>query len=96
MVNIWIRVMKKHRLHLSETIPFDGIDAPDTLAEKLRQMDLPSPIWLKKHQRELAQFNLTSFARGDFIEPVDFDRLDISIIDDEKPTQRNQDPRNAF
>jgi len=97
MAKIWIKVIRNHRIVGNEVVELDDRDVIQAaLAEKLREMDLPSPIWLQKHFGEMERFYLTSFGADDFIEPVRFDKIDISLIDDGNETRRNKDPRNEF
>jgi hypothetical protein len=95
MANLWIKIIKNNRIAKSDVAPLvDSVQ--EALAEKLREMDLPSPLWLSKHENEMEKFFLTSFLAGDFIEPVKFDRLDISVFDEHTGKRANKDPRNEF
>ena len=42
-----------------------------------RELDIPVPIWLKKNTSEFAKFHRTFFPHDQFIEKVDFDRLEV-------------------
>lgn len=96
MARLWIKVMKRNRIIASETVSLDGREVQDALMEKLREMDLPSPLWLNKHFGEMEKFRLTSFSPGDFIELVRFDKIDISLIDENGEKRVSKDPRNEF
>ena len=54
----------------------------DVIGELCAAFDLPRPVILKKHVRELREFSHTVFKAQDFIEPIDFDRFEISIFYD--------------
>lgn len=95
MAKLWIKVLKNHRIVMSEVEPLDNRDVQTALAGKLRELDLPSPLWLNKHCTEMDSFALTSFSADDFIEPIRFDKLDVSVIEDGE-TKRSKDPRNEF
>lgn len=95
MPNLWIRIVKNNRIVKSEVAKIEG-DVRTSLEEKLREMDMPSPLWLTKHEGEMDRFQLTSFQAGDFIEPVRFDKLEISVFDENDVKRVSKDPRNAF
>lgn len=96
MRSIWIRLMKKERIakQATESLEFD--DVAPALAVALEKMDLSAPVWLDKHQRDMEKFQMTSFKPDDFLEPVAFDRMDLSILDDDEVPRGRRDPRNDF
>lgn len=54
------------------------------LQEICRKLDLSVPVWLKKHDFEFSQFKYVTFYPHDFIDEVDFDKLEVELIDDNK------------
>ncbi|WP_312699859.1 hypothetical protein [Sedimentibacter sp.] len=46
------------------------------------KLDLSVPLWLKKHDLEFSQFKYVTFYPHDFVDEVDFDKLEIELIDD--------------
>ena len=48
------------------------------------KLDLPVPVVLSKHKRDLAGFGRVKFLPGDFMEPVDFDWFEIEYIPEKK------------
>jgi len=52
------------------------------LKEICKKLDLSVPIWLKKHELEFSQFKYVIFYSQDFIDEIDFDKLEIELIDD--------------
>ena len=94
MTGLWVRLMKKHRIDRQATRACVFADARDALTEICRELDVPRPIWLPKHEREFESFRMTGFTRDHFLEDVPFDRLEIEIIDDAR--RKNKDPRNDF
>lgn len=55
-------------------------------------LDCPQPVLLGKHEREWVDFGKTTFRPDDFVETVDFDRLELDTL--REPT-KSKDPRNA-
>ncbi|MDW5299984.1 MAG: hypothetical protein SA378_07595 [Sedimentibacter sp.] len=52
------------------------------LKEICQKLDISVPIWLKKHELEFSQFKYVIFTTQDFIDEIDFDKLEIELIDD--------------
>lgn len=96
MARLWVRVVKNHKFVRSETVPCAWGDERTVLPELMQALDLPNPIWLGKHAREYRDFRRTSFTKDHFVEPIDFDRLEIEYLDDSDHKRRSNDPRNAF
>lgn len=46
------------------------------------KLDISVPVWLKKHDLEFSQFKYVTFYPQDFVDEVDFDKLEIELIDD--------------
>lgn len=46
------------------------------------KLDISVPLWLKKHDLEFSQFKYVTFYPQDFVDDVDFDKLEIELIDD--------------
>lgn len=58
---------------------YDVADWSEPFARLCHDMNLSRPVILKKHVRDLEQFRHTVFFPQDFLESVDFDRLEIEI-----------------
>lgn len=52
----------------------------EPFSEICRELNLARPVVLKKHIRDLEEFGHTAFRPGDFMENVDFDRLEIELF----------------
>lgn len=52
------------------------------LKEICKKLDISVPVWLKKHDFEFSQFKYVIFYSQDFIDEIDFDKLEIELIDD--------------
>jgi hypothetical protein len=79
-------------LKIEDRIKEDTVVSAETFEESLLQVcecfDLTKPIMLKKHQTEIQNFRRTIFYPDDFIEPVNFDTLELEIITKKKKTPR--------
>ena len=96
MARLWARVIVKHRIAQQETVPctLDGID--EALTQICRDLDIPCPIWLHKHEREFESFRHTAFLPEHFMEEVPFQKLEIEYLDDTGAKRKSNDPRNQF
>ena len=45
--------------------------------------DLSRPIWLDKNIKEFKKSNKTRFTKDNFIDEIDFDSLDIEVIEED-------------
>ena len=53
-----------------------------TLESVCRSFDLGRPIWLDTNIRDFQRSKKTRFYQDNFIEPVDFDYLEIQILEE--------------
>lgn len=96
MSRIWVRVVKRHRALRETAAPCARDEVEERLRDVCREFDIPSPMWLDKQRGELERFGATAFARDNFFEPIDFDRLELHYLLDDGVTRRSRDPRNDF
>ena len=96
MKRLWARLLLRHKIIQQATVPCQSEEVKEALLAALREFDAPAPVWLPKHQREMDEFRHTWFSRGDFMESVHFDRLEIELLDEEGVQRKSNDPRNAF
>ena len=96
MSRLWAKIIVKHRIKAQATVPCRFEDAHAALVEFCREYDIPSPIWLGKQEREFENFRLTSFAAENFMEDIDFQKLEIEFLDDDDKKRKSSDPRNQF
>ena len=59
-------------------------DFEECLEEICYAFDLPKPVWLSHHDRQLSEFGRVRFYPGDFMEPVSFTRMELEIIGEDK------------
>lgn len=85
-MKVWGKLWKNNRIickHV-ETVPEKNAEAVrdwhDALGKLCEHMDLSRPIILDKHVSDFNKFSRACFYSGDFIEPVDFDKLEIELF----------------
>lgn len=91
---LWIRLMKKHRVWKSITVPCTRNEPEDALRRALPSLDLSQPMWLPRHEADWADYALTRFMPDHFLEHVPFDYMEISYIfpEDERKPARQRSP----
>ena len=91
---LWIRLMKKHRVAKSVTVPCTRDDPQEALRAALPKLDLSQPLWLPRHQTDWEDYALTRFMPDHFIEAFPYDSMEISYIypEDENKPARRRDP----
>ena len=88
MFRLWGKIFKDNRL-LQDTVI--GKDNEDTRTHKVFQaleeicyeLDLEKPIWLDVNIREFKRHDKTRFRQDSFIEQIDFDYLEIHVIEED-------------
>lgn len=87
MFRLWGKMWKENRL-IKDTVLCDASDDTrthkifHTLEEICYQWDLSKPIWLDSNINEFKCYNKTRFTSDNFIDSIDFDYLEIHIIDE--------------
>ena len=87
MYKLWAKKIKSNKIVNSivvknkEDISFDK-KRDKVFKEICVRMDVSVPIWLRKHDLEFSQFKYVTFFPQDFVDEVDFDKLEIELIDD--------------
>ena len=93
---LWLRTIRHQRMDRQHVEPSTRDDPETALEEACRKLDISRPIWLDKHTREWEEFGQTRFLPDDFMESVDFQRLEIEFIDPDAKKKKSRDYRNAF
>ncbi len=96
MARLWAKIIVRHRIHRQATEPCTFEDIPEALNNICKQFDIPCPMWLGKQEREIEAFRLTSFGPDNFIEEIDFQKLEIEFLEDDNKKRKSNDPRNQF
>lgn len=87
MFRLWGKIWKDNHL-IKDTVCC--IDNDDTRTHKIFQgleeicytLDLEKPIWLDSNITEFRRHDKTRFSQDNFIEQLDFDYLEIHIIEE--------------
>lgn len=86
-MRIWAKIWKDGHM-LRDTVVEDVSD--DTRTHKVLRLlqevaiafDLEKPIWLESNIRDFKRHAKTEFRRDNFIEEIDFDYLEIRVIEE--------------
>lgn len=88
MFTIWAKTQLEEKITKNELISFDNMFVKsnffDYVAKICNDLDIPTPVILKKHINHFSSFNIATFNKDDFIEYVDFDKLILEFCKDEK------------
>lgn len=88
MFRLWAREFKNNRM-LKDTVIEDNREETrthkvfDALEEVCMQFDLGKPIWLESTVADFKRHSKTRFTQDNFIEEIDFDYLEIHIIEED-------------
>lgn len=87
MYKLWAKKIKDNKIIASlNTKNNENIASSQKLdkcfKEICQKFDLSVPLWLEKHDAEFSQFKYVTFYHDDFIDDIDFDKLEIELIDD--------------
>ena len=88
MFRLWAKIFKDNRM-LADTVICK--DAADTRTHKVFQslhdvcleFDLSEPIWLDSNIQDFKRHAKTRFTQDSFIESIDFDYLEIHVIEED-------------
>lgn len=88
MFRLWGKIFKENKL-LKDTVICD--DSSDTRTHKVfraldeisYQFDLGKPIWLDSTIQQFKRHDKTRFTKDNFIEPIEFDYLEIHVIEED-------------
>lgn len=88
MFRLWGKIFENN--HLLRDIVIEN-NTPDTRTHKIfsaleeicYQLDLGKPIWLESNVAEFKRHKKTRFSQDNFVESIDFDYLEIHIIEED-------------
>lgn len=88
MFRIWGKIFENNHMLMDQTIEDTTDDTRthkvfNSLNEMCDNWDLGKPIWLEKNVTEFKRLGKTRFYQDNFIEQVDFDYLEIHIIEED-------------
>lgn len=88
MFRMWGKLMKDNRLLRDITVCKGDYSLSRTqmvleaLDDTCRHFDLSTPIWLDSNIRDFQQRDKTRFTQDNFIEQIEFDYLEIQILEE--------------
>ena len=88
MFRLWAKVFKDNRM-LKDTVICNSSEDTRThkvfqaLDEVCYEFDLGKPIWLDATIQDFKRHAKARFTQDNFIEPVDFDYLEIHVIEED-------------
>ena len=88
MFRLWAKEWKNNRM-IKDTVIENGTDDTRThkvfraLEEVCYQLDLGKPIWLEANIQDFKRHDKTRFSQDNFIESIDFDYLEIHVIEED-------------
>ena len=88
MFRLWAKVFKDNHL-LQDTVICDSSEDTRThkvfraLDQACYQFDLGKPIWLDSTVKEFKRHNKARFGQDHFMESIEFDFLEIQIIEED-------------
>lgn len=88
MFRLWAKIFKDNRM-LKDTVICDDSQQTRThkifhaLDEICYQFDLGKPIWLDATVNEFKRHSKARFTNDNFIEQIDFDYLEIHVIEED-------------
>lgn len=87
MFRMWGKIFKKNRL-IADTVICVDTDLNRTrkvyqaLEEICYEFDLSKPLWLESNKEDFIRSSKTRFTKDSFIEEIDFDYLEIQVIEE--------------
>ncbi len=87
MFRLWGKIFRDNHMMSDTVIENDSEDTRthkifSALDEICYQFDLSNPIWLDSNIAEFKRHKKTRFSQDNFVESIDFDYLEIHIIDE--------------
>jgi hypothetical protein len=88
MFRLWAKVFKENRMIKDMVVCNDKGDISRTqkiflaIDEICNTYDLSKPIWLNVTIEDFKKHDKTRFTQDNFMEPVDFDYLEIHVIEE--------------
>ena len=89
MFRLWAKIFKDNRLIKDMVVCNDSTELRRTqkifmaIDEICYAFDLAKPIWLESTIRDFKKHDKTRFTKDNFIEAIDFDYLEIQVIEED-------------
>jgi hypothetical protein len=87
-MRIWFKIVTDAHLIRTETIEDDSAETRThkvfaALEEACMRLDLSKPIWLDSNIAEFQKRAKTRFLKDNFVDDVDFDYLEIHVLEED-------------
>lgn len=88
MIRLWGKIITNNKIidQLESKYEYDDIEYQEQLKYCIesicRELDLQKPYWLPFNLKEYNKYKKTSFNQDNFIEEIDFDKLEIEVLDE--------------
>ena len=96
MIRLWGVLRSQQRIIAQQTVQAVSpaqADVREAVREICRNFNIAAPMWMEKHDADMANFGRAVFLPEHFIEDVRFERFEIEIL---REKGRSRDPRNDF
>lgn len=81
MIKIWAKIIVDNKI--TKDIIYESVDNYtreeffDHLSDICHQLNIPTPVLISNHYETYENFNMVKFLPRDFVESLDFDKLEI-------------------
>jgi hypothetical protein len=87
MIRLWGKIIKNNKIvEDTEFTCNDDIEYQDQLKLCIKEIcykfDIQKPFWLPKNLEEYNRVKRTSFKQDNFMEEINFDRLEIHVLEE--------------
>jgi hypothetical protein len=89
MFRLWAKVFKENRMVKDMVVCNDSQNIRRTqkiflaIEDICRTYDLSKPLWLDSTIKDFKRHDKTKFVQDNFMEPIDFDYLEIHVIEED-------------
>ena len=88
MFRVWAREFKSNKMLRDMTVEDSSTDTRThkvfhAVTKICREFDLGEPLWLDTNIREFRRHSQTRFHQDNFIEVIDFDYLELRVIEED-------------
>lgn len=88
MFRMWAKLFKDTHLIKDTVIASDKVDTRthkvfDAIDDICQEFNIGHPIWLDKNVKDFQQFAKVRFDQDSFIEEIDFDYLELHMIEED-------------
>lgn len=89
MFRLWAKIFKDNRMLKDMVVCNDSPDLRRTqkiyaaMDDICREYDLSKPLWLDSTIADFKRHDKTRFVQDNFMEPIDFDYLEIHVIEED-------------